>query len=260
MKHNILKLYTVLTLFTLSIDISIAQVGINTTKPAGIFHIDGKGDNITAAVGTDDIVVDNKGRMGIGMVPADVSGYVSRLQINGGITYKNGTQGAGKVLISDDNGIASWGEVSAYTQTVVFGSGVYMPYNTTGYLQSGTSFLLPPGRYAVNISILFRFWPIIAIPQDSYIMVRFTFSNSNAASGATASPDLENTNYMFAQISELSAFAFSVGTFIIHNSTSADKRYYLIGGNTSFKNITSGEIGFAMPHLENSIIIYKLSN
>jgi hypothetical protein len=50
------------------------------------------------------ISIDNQGRVGIGVVSP-----TAKLQINGAIKITDGTQGANKTLISDANGLASWG-------------------------------------------------------------------------------------------------------------------------------------------------------
>lgn len=257
MKSQFLRQYTIL-LIIFCTNLAIAQVGINTKNPATTFHIDAKGDNTSAIIGTDDVVFDTQGRLGIGMAPI----YTSPLQINGGITLKDGTQGIGKVLMSDAAGNASWGEAVLETQSIPFPSGITIPYNATGYLQSGVSLSLPPGRYAINTSLLFRTDPIVDIPQNTNLVVRYTFSDSGAALGATASADLENTKYMLADVVESSRHGFSVGTFIINNSTSGNKRYYLIGGDITSRNIAlSGGLSFGMSFfLENGIVVYKLSN
>ncbi len=74
--------------------------------------------------------IDSLGRMGIG-----TSNPGAKLEVNGNIKIADGSQGAGKVLTSDANGLASWGSISGYETDPEVG------VNTSNYLSKwdGTS-------------------------------------------------------------------------------------------------------------------------
>ncbi|WP_139262043.1 hypothetical protein [Dysgonomonas macrotermitis] len=259
---NLTKKYIQLTFFLCASVLMLeAQVGVNTKLPATVLHIDGGGNNTMAVVDADDVVIDNLGRVGVGMAPS--SGYSSKLQVVGGLTMIDGTQAAGRVLTSDASGKASWNEVAVYAGRVELTSvGVDIPYTTADFLQTGTSIVLPPGRYAVNVSMVLRFNGYL-LPDSGYFFLRSTFSDSSAASGAAPSPDLEDTVYLSAEITENTYYGFLLGTLIINNSTGVDKRYYYVAGNTTYRGITGTPyiLRFGGYHFgEDNIVFYKLSD
>ena len=104
-------------LFGLFIAVSLqAQVGINTTNPQQVFHIDGKNsptttnpptDTPSGAQQADDVVVTKQGYLGIGTTTP-----TRRVEIKsttaGAIKIVDGTQGEEKVLVSDANGVGTW--------------------------------------------------------------------------------------------------------------------------------------------------------
>lgn len=95
-----------------------AQVGINTGNPQTTFHIDGAKDNSVSGVPTtiqqeNDVVITSEGNVGLGIINP-----ITKLDINNGTTagavkIQDGTQGNGKVLTSDANGVATWQAPSA---------------------------------------------------------------------------------------------------------------------------------------------------
>ena len=103
-----------------------AQVGVNTTNPQQVFHIDGKSSSATInpASGAptsvqqlDDVVVTKQGFIGIGTTTPS-----TRVEINsstaGAIKIVDGTEGDRKVLISDANGVGTWQMPSVLKETV----------------------------------------------------------------------------------------------------------------------------------------------
>jgi hypothetical protein len=103
-------------IFTFSfIEIGFAQVGINTKTPLASFHIDGKGDN--SAVPTNvqtanDFVVTSDGYVGIGTISPTVNLEIKTKGMPGsvveGFRLVDGSEGIGKFLVSDSQGIGSW--------------------------------------------------------------------------------------------------------------------------------------------------------
>ena len=87
-----------------------AQVGINTSTPAGnsVFHIDAKGNTINGINYSDDVLIDNNGNIGIGVLSP-----TAKLESQGSATLApmqitDGKQAKDMLLTSDDAGNASW--------------------------------------------------------------------------------------------------------------------------------------------------------
>lgn len=90
-----------------------AQVGINTDTPQATLDIKSdatKALKITNTSNTEMVTVMDDGNIGIGTaIPTE------KLEVTGSVKIVDGTQGAGKVLVSDANGKASWKNVAQYT-------------------------------------------------------------------------------------------------------------------------------------------------
>jgi hypothetical protein len=124
-----------------------AQLGINTSFPQGVFHVDGGKDNAqnpSTAQQQDDFVVSANGNVGIGTAAPS-----AKLEINGGrIAIRDGSQGQGKVLVSDENGIGSWVSVSDNGKSVLWE--VSQPNK---YITAGTySVVAAPNAQSVSLS------------------------------------------------------------------------------------------------------------
>lgn len=115
------KLYVTL-LFSLFCIFVSAQVGINTQNPIGIFHVDSKSDTNGSNNTTDDVVINSAGNVGVGTTTPQ-----EKLDVNGKIRIKDGTEGNGKVLISDAAGKGSWQKVGQNGKT-----SLWTLTNTTG--------------------------------------------------------------------------------------------------------------------------------
>jgi hypothetical protein len=72
-----------------------------------MLHVDAKGDTYIDAVNTlhiaDDVVVTPEGRIGVGTTTPQ-----TRLDIRGSLRIADGTEGAGRILVSDAGGAARW--------------------------------------------------------------------------------------------------------------------------------------------------------
>ena len=82
-------------------------VGINTENPQGVLHIDG---GATPSEVSDDVLIDADGRLGAGVAVTDLATKVdiSANEEGGALRIADGTQGPGKVLVSDAEGAAGW--------------------------------------------------------------------------------------------------------------------------------------------------------
>lgn len=82
---------------------TLAQVGINTKNPQGIFHIDSKANTIGTANFSDDIIVDSQGNLGIGTLSPK-----TKLDIQGSLSITNSGENDRYILTSDNTGIGTW--------------------------------------------------------------------------------------------------------------------------------------------------------
>ena len=150
-----------------------AQVGVNTTNPRGIFNVDGSQNNTNTTVpatvvaeSKDDVVVEAGGNVGIGTSDPTVK---LEIQTGGtatapvaGVKIVDGTQGLGKVLTSDTNGNATWGNtvVTAFANSWTSYAGVFSnPFN--GINGSG----LPTG---ITVTIPEKGWYFFRTGIDLY--------------------------------------------------------------------------------------------
>lgn len=141
-----------------------AQVGINLENPRGILHVDGKKDNPKTGIPSieqqlNDVLISEDGNVGIGL-----NNPSTKLDIfsekKGALKIKDGTEGAGKILTSDNNGLAMWKTINS-SKSVIAGSfnknaplifsnnyvgSPYMPINADVYG-------LTKGKWIVNIGL-----------------------------------------------------------------------------------------------------------
>lgn len=126
----------------LSVSISFAQIGINTTNPVGVFHVDSAGDTDSAAsVNTsDDVEVDKYGNMGIGVMNPQTKLDI-RSTTPGAIRIADTSEGAGKVLVSDSNGVGTWKNLEGNTTwyASLMGGDAVTVYDNS----QGTDYLIP---------------------------------------------------------------------------------------------------------------------
>ena len=159
-----------------------AQVGVNTTTPQGIFHVDANGDNPTtgapdATKQANDVVVEKEtGNVGIGTNDPAVKLDIETGGISGapvaGFKLADGNQKQGAMLISDANGVGTWTKFGDYVTTDVEFSSVIntmipITVNTSsGWATSNTQMLTPssitvtiPSGYTTNVVLLsFDVW------------------------------------------------------------------------------------------------------
>ncbi|MDC7999765.1 hypothetical protein POV26_01835 [Aequorivita todarodis] len=183
----------------------------------------------------------------------------ANLHVNGNVRIVDGTQATGRVLTSSANGTASWRAQSIDNITGnVVGNGVNIPYTTTNYLQTGSRIVLPPGRFAVNVTMLI--YPSNPpSPNDSSFWLRTTFSDNG---GANPSPSayIEGSPLISGSLSGSSNYGLVTGTIIINNTTGANRTYYYVAGNTEIVNTADSIIFFGGTTWdEDTIIAYRLN-
>ncbi|MBD8349463.1 MULTISPECIES: hypothetical protein [unclassified Dysgonomonas] len=142
-------------------------VGINTKTPNRLIHIDAQGNN-TASVSdfsplvSDDVIIDNTGNIGIGVLSPTAKIHIDSKE-NGvaipGFKLVDGTQKAGRALMSDKDGFATWRPIDFSGYTVVDYQRVRSEFTntqTTGTIVQYSNLYIDfpgPGNYLVSIGI-----------------------------------------------------------------------------------------------------------
>lgn len=180
-----------LIFYLLVCSLSKAQIGINTENPQALLHIDGastptttnpSSGTISAIQASDDIVVSNDGKIGIGTI--DPSAKVSIVASVAGeaLSLKDGSQEKYRVLMSDMNGFGTWKNIgatwSASLNNASLNVGSYVGYyKFTSYSYSTTSDL---SLGTVNIQT-----GDLTVPFTGYYKVTLSawFGNTKLLSG-----------------------------------------------------------------------------
>ena len=195
-----------------------AQVGINTEKPATTLDIE-QTDSTT-----------NPGH---------------------GLKLADGTQGTGKVITSDANGVGDWQYPALQMIIGTLGAGVDIPWVTTSndpsasLLYTGSSITLPPGMWKVEVAMLL-YVAAVTVPDsvsdfsaNNWLWVRTSFSDSPTTLALT--PDLSGTTVISAMVrgplngilpvSSANTYGMLEGYLIINNTSGAPKTYYYYVNN-----------------------------
>ena len=134
-----------------------AQVGIGTSNPQQIFHVD-SGKNSPATT-TDDFVVTTTGNVGIGTINPTVKLEINNGTTNGAIKIVDGTEGVGKVLMTDANGVGKWGMPNSF-KSIIVGSGSGSPTSDdSGVATKFSGFTLTgltTGKWLVNVGLTIK--------------------------------------------------------------------------------------------------------
>lgn len=202
-----------------------AQVGVNTQNPQGIFHIDGKGDTNGSANLTDDVIVTPDGNIGIGTNSPTTKLDIRTTTATKGFRLVDGTQGNGKVLLSNISGSASWGNLSPGAVSGVKATANITLSKAPTYKYLGMNIVVPPGKSQVYAGGMVR-----GADMLGYITTSLSTSSSSITlSGITQHPGL-------------AGFGIHTGTtvgqviFFVDNTTSSSRTLYLwgtIGGGPS---------------------------
>ncbi|MFN8310177.1 MAG: hypothetical protein U0T73_09470 [Chitinophagales bacterium] len=152
----------------------------------------------------------------------------------GAFRLADGTQGNKYVLTSDASGVGTWQVVATKTVSATLGSGINVPYNTTGYLNTGTTITLPPGKWAVSVNMLLHATAGNS-PNNSAFWLRTTFSD---VPGGGPTPDIIGSNLASGGLPGSAPYAIVAGTIIINNTSASNKVYYYSAGNTAVNNTT----------------------
>lgn len=245
-------------LFSLLVIAGYSQVGINTIEPQGILHIDAGTKNDTS----DDIVVSLSGNLGIG-----TTSPTAKIQIktNGtssipvqGFKLIDGTQGAGKLLISDADGVAKWGNLigsaAVLGEVGVTNTTFLSNIANSGYIAySGMYITLNKGDYFINVSNWVKLGEEIFIDTNPATSRSFRMYLSTSATiftplvlnlGATSAnaSALKSNNYFYYP-RLFSFLSFSTGDYYGSGSipvrVTADNTTIYVWGWASVSNFLS---------------------
>lgn len=144
-------------LFLLAAATSNAQVGINTGNPQTAFHVDGGKDNPSTGVPSstqeaNDFAVNSLGNVGVGTISPSVKLDI-KSATPGAVKIVDGTQGEGKVLTSDEFGLASWSFTPIKYASVSNYNPIVMTNKANIWTNSGMSLTVPEtGLYYLNFN------------------------------------------------------------------------------------------------------------
>lgn len=221
-------------------------------------------DNLAFSTnGLERMRINQNGNVGIGTTTP-----TRRLHINndsaGAFRITDGTQANGRVLTSDAAGVATWRDLSINNVSgFISTAGVSIPYNTFNFLRTGCSISLPPGRWAVNVTMLMRRQLTGPTPNNSSFWLRTSFTTLNQATltqaELNAHNDIVGGLYISGNYPGSSIYSLVQGMVIINNTTAGNRTYYYVAGNVDYINTTDTLINFGRNTLgENVITAYRL--
>lgn len=197
--------------------VSYSQIGIRTANPLGIFHIDGKGntpaESPTSLQLADDFIITEEGKALMGQTSVNSSNGNAKLIINNGnnigaIQIQDGSQKFGRVLVSDNNGVAAWQDL--YTGTPIKGTLTWTPntaigntnWNSIGYLS------VPPGSYLIyyKVHLLAERLPNSSLNIRSFRTFVSTNFLTNYSGGQTISPLQGSQNFVSSKGIDLQSY------------------------------------------------------
>lgn len=189
------------------------QVGIDTANPKALLHVDGAKDNpqnnsvtLSDSQIQNDVVITNQGNLGIGTITPSVKVELNNGSTNGAIKIVDGTQGDGKVLISDANGVGTWQFPNSFKAVAL---GVYPSpkvdivsdgsANTMGAMKYTRIYIdLTPGKWIVNAGLTVRsnealgqrFWMHAYLSSSTTAIQHTGFSHLGSAGNVTSYANL----------------------------------------------------------------------
>lgn len=208
-----------LTIFPVNL---FSQIGINTSNPKGVFHVDGGRDNASSGLPTtaqqlNDLYVDNSGKLGVGIISVTNKVNInSGLANTSGLTFTNLTA-ASPASLATPIGVDANGTVVTVSSSEKFGQS-FATGNITSPGQGSyffpASITIPAaGTYVINISVrvqgtgLYRVYGFVSTTTeknfalrvpDSEILIAYNFNAfGNTGTGSViVKPDAPTTYYL----------------------------------------------------------------
>lgn len=180
-----------------------SQVGINTSDPKGVYHIDGKADgSSTAVTSANDVLVNDKGFLGAGTTNPTVKLHIEVPAGSHGLAIQDGTEDEGYILSSDADGNGSWivSDISQFS-TIPYTASMPDFFSDNNYTyNTGFEVEFPKyGSYAIALSCRVI---ISRSANDTPRVFGLMFSRDNASvniPGAVLTPAvyLDGTTYIY---------------------------------------------------------------
>lgn len=231
------------------------QVGIDTEFPKALLHIDGAKDNpkdVTTSPNStqiqNDVVFTKAGNLGVGTISPTVKLELSNGTNNGAIKIVDGTQGLGKVLMSDEYGVGTWKMPNSFKPVAlgvypnpkadVVSDGNANSMGATKYTQIYVD--LTPGKWIVNAGLTIRctealgqrFWMHAYLSTSQTSVNQTGFTHLGPAGNVTS-----YANLIFGNPTTTNNTAANQGSNFISGSSiitvTANIRVYLLMDNSN---------------------------
>ncbi|PXW13600.1 MULTISPECIES: hypothetical protein [Chryseobacterium] len=210
-----------------------SQVGINTSNPQTVFHIDGKKDNHPTNVPSttqqkNDVVVTSSGNMGIGTISPSAKIHIISDQTYGAFQMQDGSQGTGRLLSSDENGKGTW--INNPLTPIKFSTYIgdaQTPYDVPSDTYLNTYIDLPKGRWIIYIGQLFLSNQTSAANNTWIRMTLSSSSTSNVESGFNFLSSKLVSGWLTVNSAANNRYTFLSGTIPVEINGSSVTRLYL---------------------------------
>jgi hypothetical protein len=166
--------------------------------------------------------IKGNGNVGIGSTnPSE------KLEISGKIKIVDGSQGVGRVLTSDANGVGTWVTNTAITPAVFgsFGAGVAL--DNTGNFYTTANITLPPGKWIVNATYLMTPNFLTPLSAGQGVWVRTYFTDGAAIATGTTNIIAGSSSLISGSLNFPSLYGTVNGQVMINNNTGGNKTYYV---------------------------------
>lgn len=255
------KLLLLFTFFAVVNTYSQTLIGINTKNPQKTLHIDGAGDNAASGAPTalqlaNDVIIDEQGRLGIGVLPQYALDILSATAATG-LKIQDGSEAASKVMTSNADGAGSWQYVGSLP--VISGdltsAGISIPLKSTStgaaWVDTNCTLTLPPGKWCVQVVMQVSVAGTLA---GNYLWLTSTFADATYLGSSRISGIVFKSGKSFLH-----------GFVIINNTESTNKTYKYLAGFTEYtgsdRTTTAASIsGFGSRASENSIVAVRLAD
>ena len=234
----------------------MAQVGVKTENPIGVFHIDGKGNTNAAGTTntTDDVVVDGGGNIGVGNVSPQAKLHITTNSATPAIHIADGTQAATRILSSDANGNTSWIDQPSSGGVI---------YNLTGtaatsYPKGSASLLQAiPVTESGNYLVVIRWWGMTDAVESNLTSAYFTIRESSDNTAGNLGTQKDGIEY-YVYTKANTAFCFTTSLYGTFQAGKYLKVYILpsIGGISM--NWKIGTASTTNKTLNPSIVIFRV--
>lgn len=160
--------------------------------------------------------------------------------VAGALKITDGTQGAEKILTSDANGIATWQVPVAVLGFGTMGAGVDLPSNVILPKYTGTSIVLPPGKWLVVTNMILGKGGRVGTTENWYLRTSYSDSQSSLSPSA----DIIGASLVSGNLPSNTTYNQIAGPVIINNTSGSNKTYYYYAVSFENANATGALIKF----------------